>query len=358
MGQGRSCGCGNAPDARPAGEAQPPFVVGSVAVNGRQVPLVSTRLTRRDRIGGWKVRWDIGRNRYRVRPGLYGVGAPVPQSPVLVTANYKLSFDRLRKELPGIDAWILVLDTKGINVWCAAGKGTFGTKELVDRLAAVRLEEVVSHRTLILPQLSAPGVSAPEVRRAARYRVVYGPVRAADIPAFLAGGLKKDEAMRAVRFRLADRMAVAPVELRHALPWLAAILAVSALAALPPADGYLARLGGVFLPFFGAVLVGTLLFPALLPLLPFRAFSLKGALLGLAWGIAASLATGAGLLGSAAITLIVTPIAAFLAMNFTGSSTFTCQTGAELEVRRGLIPMVASVVLGVGLFVIRKIAGA
>jgi CO dehydrogenase/acetyl-CoA synthase gamma subunit (corrinoid Fe-S protein) len=76
------------------------------------------------------MRWGIGRHRYRIEPGLYAVGTPGSDSPVLVTANYKMSFDALRRELGGLDAWILVLETDGINVWCAAGKGTFGTEEV------------------------------------------------------------------------------------------------------------------------------------------------------------------------------------------------------------------------------------
>jgi len=63
---------------------------------------------------------------YAISPGLYAVGNPTKESDVFVSANYKLSFDVLRRELKGFNAWILVLDTKGINVWCAAGKGTFG----------------------------------------------------------------------------------------------------------------------------------------------------------------------------------------------------------------------------------------
>ena len=66
--------------------------------------------------------------RFAVDPGLYALRNPGEQAPVLVTANYKMSFDRLRQALPGRDAWILVLDTNGINVWCAAGKGTFATE--------------------------------------------------------------------------------------------------------------------------------------------------------------------------------------------------------------------------------------
>jgi len=93
--------------------------------NGRQIPRVPTELDWADSLGSWKVRWAVGRMKYTVEPGLYGVGEPTAETPVFVTANYKMSFDRLRSGLTGRDGWILVLDTKGINVWCAAGKGTF-----------------------------------------------------------------------------------------------------------------------------------------------------------------------------------------------------------------------------------------
>jgi len=62
--------------------------------------------------------------------GLYAIGNPVPDAPVFVSANYTLSFDALRSALDGIDVLSWFIDTKGINVWCAAGKGTFGTDEL------------------------------------------------------------------------------------------------------------------------------------------------------------------------------------------------------------------------------------
>lgn len=112
---------------------------------------VSTTLTFKDRLGGWKVRWGIGRMTYKVNPGLYAVGQPDATSPVLVSANYKLTFDALRKELVGLDCWLLILDTKAVNVWCAAGKGTFGTSELVERIQKTGLGTVVTHRKLILP---------------------------------------------------------------------------------------------------------------------------------------------------------------------------------------------------------------
>jgi hypothetical protein len=211
----------------------PPFVIGEVAANDRKIPVVSTRLTGGDIAGAWKVRWGIGRGRYAVDPGLYAVGAPTAESPVFVSANYKLSFDRLRESLAGLEGWILVLDTKGINVWCAAGKGTFGTRELEQQILLVDLGRVVSHRTLILPQLGAPGVSAPHVKAAYGFIVKYGPVRARDIPAYLAAGRKKTDEMRRVRFALADRLIVAPVELVQSLPILLGALVAACAVALP-----------------------------------------------------------------------------------------------------------------------------
>lgn len=96
---------------------------------------------------GWR------RSHHRVKPGLYKLGDPIQESLVFVSANYTLSFDVLRSSLKGIDCYILVLDTKGINVWCAAGKGTFDTLELVHRIEMTKLFEVVKHHTIILPQL-------------------------------------------------------------------------------------------------------------------------------------------------------------------------------------------------------------
>ena len=91
----------------------------------------------------------------------------------------------VRTALKGRNGYILVLDTRGVNVWCAAGKGTFGTEELVSRLESEGLERIVRHRTLIAPQLGATGVSAHRVKQRSGFRVIYGPVRAADLPSFL-----------------------------------------------------------------------------------------------------------------------------------------------------------------------------
>ena len=121
--------------------------------------------------------------------------------------------------------------------------------------------------------------------------------------------------------------------------------------ALPAAVGFIPRFLDLFIPLMGAVIIGAVGFPALLPYLPFRAFSLKGAVLGAAWAILAALVVGASFPVAGVLVLLSTPIVSFIAMNFTGSSTFTCQPGAALEVRRGIIPMAVTEAAGIGLAV-------
>ena len=133
-----------------------PYIRGLNVTMAGAVPRISTKLTMRDILGAWKVRWGIGRMNYKVAPGLYSVGKPDENSPVLVTANYKLTFDSLRKELTALNLWILVLDTKGVNVWCAAGKGTFGTEELMRRVETARLSEGSRTKRLLFPSLAQP----------------------------------------------------------------------------------------------------------------------------------------------------------------------------------------------------------
>jgi SAM-dependent methyltransferase len=142
----------------------------------------------------------------KVRPGLYAIGHPDATSPVLVSGNFDLSVRRLVRELDGqLDAWMLVSDTKGINVWCAAGGGYFTADSVIASVRSSAIGDLVQHRHLILPQLCANGVDADRIRREIGWRTAWGPVRAEDIPSYLASGEKTD-AMRWLRFPLKDRL--------------------------------------------------------------------------------------------------------------------------------------------------------
>jgi len=321
-----------------------PFVIGSVTTAIGEVPQISSRLTWRDHWGTFKVRWNVGRMDYKVVPGLYALGKPDAESPVFVSANYKLSFDRLREAVPGRDVWILVLDTHGINVWCAAGKGTFGTDELVHRIEASRLAEVVLHRRLILPQLGASGVAAHLVKKRSGFKVIYGPIQARDLPAFLDDGMKATPEMRTKSFNVRERTVLVPVELVEALKKVVIIAPMLFLASalLRPGEFWPTGVAdGLYsvVAFLVAVISGTVFAPVLLPWLPGRSFSVKGLLVGLLGALIwAALrwqtsATWTGAIEIVAWLLIIPSVAAFLAMNFTGASTYTSLSGVQKEMR-------------------------
>ncbi len=329
-----------------------PFVEGWLETPAGLVPRVKTALDAGDVLGRWQMRWGFGRDRYRIAPGLYAVGLPDEDSPVLVTANYKMTFDVLRRDLAGLDAWLLVLETYGINVWCAAGKGTFGTAEVIRRVHASGLSRVAKHRRLLLPQLGAPGVSAQEVRKGCGFSVWYGPVRSEDIRQFLRDGMKASPGMRQVTFTTLDRLVLTPVELVMMLkPAAWAALALFVFAGFGPGffsipAAWHRGLGGLE-ALVAATFAGAVATPVLLPWLPWRAFSAKGALVGAAVAVVGALATGAsvGWSGFLALLLAVGAGSSYVAMNFTGSTPFTSPSGVEREIRRALPWQIGAVVL-------------
>ena len=148
----------------------------------------------------------------KVRTGLYAVGHPDADSPVLVTGNFDLTVRRLVRAIDGkIDAWLLVADSSGINVWCAAGGGYFTAEKIIAAIKSSHLEKVVNHRQIILPQLCANGVDGWRIRKESGWRIHWGPVRAADVPAYLANKGKKNDAMRWVSFPFKDRLEMVTV---------------------------------------------------------------------------------------------------------------------------------------------------
>ena len=150
----------------------------------------------------------------KVRTGLYRIGEPDCSSPVLVTGNYDLTVRRVVRELDGqVDAWLLVANSKGINVWCGAGGGHFTAENIIAAIKTSGLADVVDHRRLTLPQLCANGVDGWKIRRETGWEVHWGPVRAVDIPAYLQAEMQKTDSMRWVRFPMRDRLEMMAVTL-------------------------------------------------------------------------------------------------------------------------------------------------
>lgn len=331
----------SSPDARP-GYTLCRFVEQFSATPAGPVPIVSTRSNTSDLLGTVATRLGLNRNDYLVAPGLYGVGSPGKNSPVLVTANYKLSFDTLRFAVPGLDAWLLVLDTCGINVWCAAGKRTFSTEEMVHQVNRSGLEKLVEHRRLIVPQLGAPGVSARQVKEQCGFTVQFGPIKASDITAWADQGFKITDEMRDVTFTFRERAVLIPVEFHlvaKAMWWLFPLLFL--LSGLGPLADFVERMlfrgQWMMLALLIGLGSGIVLVPLLLPWLPGRSFALKGAVAGFFPALVLLyLHTGLSAVETWALICLVVAVSSYLGMNFTGSTPYTSPSGVEWEMRRAI----------------------
>jgi hypothetical protein len=195
----------------------------------------------------------------------------------------------------------------------------------------------------MLPQLSATGVSAKQVKKGCGFKVTWGPVRTSDIKSFLSTGLKADKAIHRVTFSFAERLVLVPVELsilRKYLLWV--FLTGFVLSGIGPgifsmgpawSRGLIMIAACVVGIFSGAVAV-----PVLLPWIPGSAFAVKGVIAGLLMGAGMVLALGKliSVMEAVALILFITVISSYLAMNFTGSTPYTSPSGVEKEMRKAI----------------------
>lgn len=146
---------------------------------------------------------------FPTRPGLRSFGEPGPDSPVFVTCNFDLTVRRVSRALRDLDCYLLVCNSKGINVWCSSSAGVFTAHSVISAIKRGKVGELVRHRQLILPQFSAPGMEIDRIERETGWSCEFGPAYASDIPPYLkAGGIASPD-MRLARFPLRDRLEMA-----------------------------------------------------------------------------------------------------------------------------------------------------
>ncbi len=159
------------------------------------------------------------------RTGLITLGNPGRNSPVILTCNFHLTVVRVKRALRGIDAYLLVANSRGINVWCAATGGLFTNHDVISVLKTSGIEDLVDHRHVILPQLAATGIEGKYVRKKTGWIVQWGPVDIKDLPVYLQQR-KKTPAMRQVSFPAEQRFEMA-------VAWAFPISLVAGLILLP-----------------------------------------------------------------------------------------------------------------------------
>lgn len=143
------------------------------------------------------------------KTGLIKIGNPDTNSPVILTCNYHLTVEKVKRALDGIDAYLLVANSRGVNVWCSATGGLFTNHDVISVLKTSGIEEIVDHRNVILPQLAATGIEGDIVQKKTGWKVTWGPVYAKEIPLFIKNNFDKTAEMRKVEFSLVQRIEMA-----------------------------------------------------------------------------------------------------------------------------------------------------
>lgn len=153
--------------------------------------------------------------------------------------------------------------------------------------------------------------------------------------------------MRRVRFGLRDRAVLIPMELIPALKWLPALLGLILILRLVDGSGLNIGILGDFIAYVGAIIMGTVVFKILLSWIPGRSFVWKGWLLGILGALSLIAWLPSNLWVAFSNLLILSIITAYLALNFTGSTTFTSLSGVQKEIRLATLAMIASAALGI-----------
>ncbi len=275
-----------------------------------------------------------------VEPGLYEAGNPGPTSPVIVTANYDYTYIKVMSDLDrqGIDAWVLCVDSRGINVWCAARGGDFGNSQLEEAVQATNIADLSRSTVLLLPQLSAGGIESPKLSKnttAFPFSVRFGPVWSKDIKHFIEDKpAKKPDCMKLAKFSAFHRSRAALTHFTFSIRkifWIPLLVLLGAFA-FTRIWAFAMFSAGMFL----SILLINLLFVIAFPVVNFtRRFILKGIILGLihvlVMGMVSWFVLGASLMSIAWDTCFHFWIAFFSTMSFSGYTFDTSprEIGAE-----------------------------
>ena len=146
---------------------------------------------------------------FRSETGLIEIGDPGPDSPVLLTCNFCLTVERVKKALDGMDAYLLVANSRGVNVWCAATGGLLTNHDVVSVFKTSGIEERVHHRHIVLPQLAATGIESRVVHEKTGWKVLWGPADVEDLPGFLKDVRLEPKGLRKIRFGWRRRLEMA-----------------------------------------------------------------------------------------------------------------------------------------------------
>jgi len=182
--------------------------------------------------------------------GLYKIGKPDKNSIVIVTGNYDLTIRRVIRSLKKIDLWLLICDSRGINIWCSSLANHFNAEKIIEAINLTKLKVKINHRKLILPQLCAGNVLLKTIKEKTGFSCKFGPVKIKDLKKYLKE--PENTNIRKVTFNIIERLEMAAGTLVFPVIFLVFIFnffALSKLIIIIPAIYFLSFISAVIYPY-------------------------------------------------------------------------------------------------------------
>jgi len=120
------------------------------------------------------------------KEGIYEIGNPDENSPVMITTNFSLTYFIVSGEIEGsrVPSWLLILDTEGLSVMTAWAAGKFVADAISIFVKKCGIADKVKHKNLIIPGFSA-GMSGELEEELPGWKILIGPREAAHLPPYL-----------------------------------------------------------------------------------------------------------------------------------------------------------------------------
>ena len=122
----------------------------------------------------------------QVQPGIYEINSPKPESPVLITTNFSITYFSVANEVEssGLPAWLVVTDAEGMSVLTAWAAGKFDAERIAKAIKGFDVANKVSRKRIVLPGHVAV-LSGELEEELSGWEIRVGPREAVDLPAFM-----------------------------------------------------------------------------------------------------------------------------------------------------------------------------